>query len=872
MGREEGLIVELEAFAAERRDRMVTADEELAPEVEKALTDWSAEGDWYDDLVESASVLWLEVFLAEAPRADPDRFMPQYQQMLAEQFALVSEPSDPPDEAQVNRLTSWLSAATINNATYEGNRAHGGRAMRWVTMMDSVVRETHRSANGQIADSEGTFDIGGYDLHYPGEPVGPPEVWMNCRCILASARVEGAFEMDTITADGTGLMPVDNSVDMPTDELEDGEQEITEIPVHGVAAVEGVPTGDGRKFALGAVQFADLPQPMGYEFESSHGGDNSKVAIIGRVDEYFKVPVGDYVEVRFRGVVFPGKPYADQAIEGILDGSGGGVSIIADSMALDMEQTGLDADQTADGQMLTQTFSQVRVRRHDIVPTPAFQEGYTLLGHEFLDEMDDDERAECESCMDRWSAEGTGAFQVVDLSSLSEAEMDAYDKMSLEEQEAYIAEHDLLLASASVFRDYSPEQRRKLAEQGKALPDGSYPIVDEEDLKNAIQAIGRASDREATIAHIKKRARDLNLTELVPEGWDAEAIAAAAFAPGTRDGPGWISHPVPSQRLRNYWTRGPGAAKIAWGAPGDFERCRSQLRKYIANPDWLAGTCANLHKEAIGVWPGQETGKHSSGSVAMNLVAAAPLDVKPAEAFKDPAFTGPHPFSVDGDRVFGHLATWGVCHIGIQDTCITAPHSNTDYGYYRTGVVNTDEGRIPVGQITMGTGHAGLRASAKDATAHYDNTGTVVADVVAGEDAFGVWVAGMLRPTVTTEQAAALAAAALSGDWRRTANGLELVAALAVNVPGFPIPRTSISASAKMGQESLVAAGVVSRETVTAGAFPSAEEIAGIVRTSVEEYRAAEVREARMNEVLPFLEKAREHSISRVTSYFQEEE
>lgn len=68
-------------------------------------------------------------------------------------------------------------------------------------------------------------------------------------------------------------------------------------------------------------------------------------------------------------------------------------------------------------------------------------------------------------------------------------------------------------------REYSQEERERLASEGKAMPDGSYPIVDREDLENAIQAIGRAKDPEATKRHIKKRARALGLEELIPEGW-----------------------------------------------------------------------------------------------------------------------------------------------------------------------------------------------------------------------------------------------------------------------------------------------------------------------------------------------------------------
>lgn len=57
-----------------------------------------------------------------------------------------------------------------------------------------------------------------------------------------------------------------------------------------------------------------------------------------------------------------------------------------------------------------------------------------------------------------------------------------------------------------------------------------------------------------------------------------------------------------AQTLRNYWTRGKGAAKIRWGVGGDFNRCVRHLRKYLRDPK---GYCALRHKSALGIWPAQ---------------------------------------------------------------------------------------------------------------------------------------------------------------------------------------------------------------------------------------------------------------------------
>jgi hypothetical protein len=198
------------------------------------------------------------------------------------------------------------------------------------------------------------------------------------------------------------------------------------------------------------------------------------------------------------------------------------------------------------------------------------------------------------------------------------------------------------------------------------------------------------------------------------------------------------------------------------------------------------------------------------------LVAASIPTVPPAAWFADPGLDGPTAIVVDEDgRVFGHLALWGTCHTGRPaDVCLTPPRSDAGYAYFLTGYVSADDNGVEVqtavGSVTMATGHASTRpgVSAAAAIAHYEHTGYAVADVVAGEDEHGIWLAGGLRPSVSAEQVRELRGASLSGDWRSIGGNLELVAALAVNVPGFPVPRVQAGLAASGVQTALVAAGV----------------------------------------------------------------
>jgi hypothetical protein len=191
--------------------------------------------------------------------------------------------------------------------------------------------------------------------------------------------------------------------------------------------------------------------------------------------------------------------------------------------------------------------------------------------------------------------------------------------------------------------------------------------------------------------------------------------------------------------------------------------------------------------------------------IACGMVAGAIPVNPPSTWFEKPMLNGPTPLTVtDEGQVYGHIASWDTDHIGLSRGT-KPPRSRSNYAYFHTGVCKSIEGRdIPVGQLTLAGGHASLEASASEAVRHYDDTASAVADVHAGEDAYGIFVAGALRPGTSPEQIRSLRASAPSGDWRPIRGSLELVAVCQVNVPGFPIARARVASGAVMA---LVAAG-----------------------------------------------------------------
>ncbi|MFC1418724.1 hypothetical protein [Streptacidiphilus cavernicola] len=161
---------------------------------------------------------------------------------------------------------------------------------------------------------------------------------------------------------------------------------------------------------------------------------------------------------------------------------------------------------------------------------------------------------------------------------------------------------------------------------------------------------------------------------------------------------------------------------------------------------------------------------------------------------------GKHGIRITSDgsdaRVSGYLATWdgqigANCHIGMKSTC-TPPPRNPDGLYpnfHQDNVVLTlDDGtQLHPGLLTMDIGHGNPNNPQAARVAHYDNPEAMAAAVIAGEDATGIWVAGQVLPEVAADPAkmTRLRLSRFSGHWEPVGQNMQLIAATAVNVPGY---------------------------------------------------------------------------------------
>lgn len=517
-------------------------------------------------------------------------------------------------------------------------------------------------------------------------------------------------------------------------------------PWEGPLAVEGIVTGDGREFAPGALTWADLPVPLRWNKEDSHGGEPRTIAVnVGRIDRIWR----DGERIMGAGVLDLSDEDGRRAHAKIEGKFLRGVSIDADSISdADTEfvwpddvNAGTGNDDGEEPDMFEMLFAQPekvifhggRIRAATLVDIPAFAEAYIAL-------------------LDEAGAVVAGGQPVTEqeLATLRVQEMGA------------VGTHDTATSDGAWD---GPANEKKLEGpltvakaraayawyDGGAVEDGELP-------KSAAKFIHHEINADGTVGAA-------NLTA---------CSATIAALHGARSG---TSIPEADRR-------------------GVYDHVAAHLRDAGREPEPFRA----LHA----------------------VTAGAEVWRPPAAWFTDPKLSLPTPITVTDDgRVYGHAAQWGACHIGQDDVCVQPPHED-QHPYYRTGeVVCADGTRVAVGQITVGTGHAPLHLGAVPAAEHYDNTGAAVADVAVGNDANGIWVAGCVRPGADPLKVYELQAAGqVSGDWRRIGGQLRLVGLLAVNVPGFPVPK--MRARVASGEpQALLAAG---RPTVAWGRSQADQE------------------------------------------------
>lgn len=94
------------------------------------------------------------------------------------------------ERAVVVARTEVLGA--LNDAAVAGYSAAGAQFKEWVTSRDPFVRDAHAEVDGQQVPIDDPFVLdspseGEAEMMYPGDPDGPADLVINCRCISVPA-------------------------------------------------------------------------------------------------------------------------------------------------------------------------------------------------------------------------------------------------------------------------------------------------------------------------------------------------------------------------------------------------------------------------------------------------------------------------------------------------------------------------------------------------------------------------------------------------------------------------------------------------------------------------------------------------------------
>lgn len=79
--------------------------------------------------------------------------------------------------------------------------------------------------------------------------------------------------------------------------------------------------------------------------------------------------------------------------------------------------------------------------------------------------------------------------------------------------------NEAVAASEEFGGKYSADQRKQGAKEGWALPDGSFPIKNAQDVKDAIGLVGNYKGKHDAKGHVKKRAAAVGASNLIPDSW-----------------------------------------------------------------------------------------------------------------------------------------------------------------------------------------------------------------------------------------------------------------------------------------------------------------------------------------------------------------
>lgn len=85
---------------------------------------------------------------------------------------------------QAQIAAEGVVVSAYNAGAYEGALKTSKLTKTWISQRDSRVRVEHRTLDGDTVQITEPFTVQGIDIRFPGDPLAPPHLTINCRCFL----------------------------------------------------------------------------------------------------------------------------------------------------------------------------------------------------------------------------------------------------------------------------------------------------------------------------------------------------------------------------------------------------------------------------------------------------------------------------------------------------------------------------------------------------------------------------------------------------------------------------------------------------------------------------------------------------------------
>lgn len=138
-------------------------------------------------------------------------------------------------------------------------------------------------------------------------------------------------------------------------------------------------------------------------------------------------------------------------------------------------------------------------------------------------------------------------------------------------------------------------------------------------------------------------------------------------------------------------------------------------------------------------------------------------------------------------RVFGYVARNGQRIEDLPFEFRVPREPNFDEFANPARVMLDDGNTVAVAVLPWKDGHPSAYLSAEAAVAHYNDPARAAATVRYGQDAFGIWAAGVVVPGANNDLLRRIEVHSTSGDWRQRLGRWRFLGACLVNVPALPL-------------------------------------------------------------------------------------